>query len=294
MNIKIIRVSPLATIQDLGRFGHLEHGISASGPMDKNAFLRAGGVLSSCATSGIEFTQAGLDFIVQGGDIKAAFFGGNFSLFINQKNRQWNSDYHLKTGDEVLIKPGKWGNYGYVRFNAEINLEKLLNSRSTNMIVGLGGFNGRALKMGDIVDLLPAEKANPNPVKQTDYQDNVFHFIWGIHAEYFNQKTRNQLTEKPFFISTQLNRMGVRLLDKSKVFANEKILSLVSDPIVCGDIQILGDGTPIVLMRDHQPTGGYPRIGTIISTEIDRFAQMRPNSKIYLNSISIENIRGAK
>ncbi len=291
MNIQVTRAGPLATIQDLGRFGHLEHGISASGPMDRNAFLRAGEAVGSCATSGIEFTQAGLDFIVQGGDIKAAFFGGDFSLFINKESKKWNGDYSLINGDEVFIKPGEWGNYGYVRFNAEIGVKKILNSRATNMIVGLGGYNGRALQMGDKIDLLPAKKIKTNPIKQIDYQDNIFRFMWGIHAERFSQKTRNELIEKPFFISSQLDRMGVRLLDRSNVFANEKILSLVSDPIVCGDIQILGDGSAIVLMRDHQPTGGYPRIGTIISSDIDRFAQMRANSKIYFKPISIENIK---
>jgi allophanate hydrolase subunit 2 len=88
--------------------------------------------------------------------------------------------------------------------------------------------------------------------------------------------------------------MGVKLTDEAGVFTNEQILNLISDPLVIGDIQILGDGTPIVLMRDHQPTGGYPRIGTIISADIDRFAQMRPNNTIRFQPITVEKAQRLK
>ena len=86
-----------------------------------------------------------------------------------------------------------------------------------------------------------------------------------------------------------MDRMGVRLADDGKVFAGASILSLVSDPILAGDIQILGDGTPIVLMRDHQPTGGYPRIGTVISADLDRFSQMRAGEAVAFEPVSVEH-----
>ena len=69
----------------------------------------------------------------------------------------------------------------------------------------------------------------------------------------------------------------------------QRVLSLVSDAIVPGDIQILGDGTPIVLMRDHQPTGGYPRIATIISADLDRFAQLRPGAPVAFAPVTVEH-----
>ncbi len=75
------------------------------------------------------------------------------------------------------------------------------------------------------------------------------------------------------------------------MFAASRILSLVSDAIVPGDIQILGDGTPIVLMRDHQPTGGYPRIATIVSADLDRFAQMRPGEAVHFRAVTLEHGR---
>jgi allophanate hydrolase subunit 2 len=85
--------------------------------------------------------------------------------------------------------------------------------------------------------------------------------------------------------------MGVRLRDPGGVFAGQRRLSLVSDAIVPGDIQILGDGVPIVLMRDHQPTGGYPRIATVVSADLDRFAQMRPGAPVRFRPVTLEHAR---
>jgi allophanate hydrolase len=78
------------------------------------------------------------------------------------------------------------------------------------------------------------------------------------------------------------------------VFTDAKILSLVSDAVVPGDIQILGDGTPIVLMRDHQPTGGYPRIATVLTDDLDRFAQLRPGSHLRFRPLTVAHAEGLK
>jgi allophanate hydrolase subunit 2 len=102
---------------------------------------------------------------------------------------------------------------------------------------------------------------------------------------------RQAFAENGFVVSMHLDRMGVRLGDPAGVFAGAPILSLVSDAIVPGDIQILGDGTPIVLMRDHQPTGGYPRIATVISADLDRFAQLRPGTQLAFAPVSLHKAR---
>ena len=104
---------------------------------------------------------------------------------------------------------------------------------------------------------------------------------------------RSRFLESPFAITSRMDRMGVRLADPAGVFANTSALSLVSDAIVPGDIQILGDGTPIVLMRDHQPTGGYPRIATVITADLDRFAQLRPGTEVRFAAVTLDKARAA-
>jgi len=289
--LHILRAGPLATVQDLGRFGHLRHGIGASGPMDRGAFLRAGAELGRGGTAGLEFSQAGLAFRLEGADLPVAVAGGRFSFAINGAPAAWNAAHRLAAGDRVDIAPGPAGNYGYLRLGSEIAVPLLLGSRATNSTVGFGGFGGRPLQAGDVLPLDPAGAVPLPPAPAPPASDGPIRFLWGPHAELFAPELRHHFLRAAFAISRQLDRMGVRLADGEGVFAGGTPLSLVSDAVVAGDIQILGDGTPIVLMRDHQPTGGYPRIGTLLSSELERFAQLRPTSSVRFVPVSPAHAR---
>ncbi|MDR3470833.1 MAG: biotin-dependent carboxyltransferase family protein [Devosia sp.] len=292
--LRLTRVGPSATVQDAGRFGLLQHGISASGPMDRGAFDRAGKALGDPGSAGVEFTLAGLDFVVVGEALRGGFLGGSFSLRINGVAQSWPYVGDLAPGDRVEITPGPAGNYGYCRLDREIGVPLLLGSRSTNLIAALGGLDGRALRAGDVLPLATVagsgERDAATPAAVPIDSDPI-RFVWGIHADLFAPATRRAFTEERFTVSNRLDRMGVRLDDPAGVFAGAPILSLVSDAIVAGDVQILGDGTPIVLMRDHQPTGGYPRIATVITVDLDRFAQLRPSSTLAFTPITLQKAR---
>ena len=255
--LTILRAGPLTTLQDAGRFGMLRHGISASGPMDRGAFGAAGAALPLAGSTGIEFTQ-GLAFEVD----------GPLTIATPQVRQ-------LGAGERVELPPAA-GNYGYVRFALEMDVAPVLGSRSTNVTVGLGGYRGRALKAGDRIGF--AGEGRPEPDVVATHSDGPLRVIWGIHAYLFDSQLRERFVASGFRVTTSLDRMGVKLDDPAGIFSDQQRLGLVSDAIVPGDIQILGDGTPIVLMRDHQPTGGYPRIATIVSADLDRFAQMRPGT----------------
>ena len=262
--ITIVRAGPLTTLQDWGRFGMLRHGISASGPMDRGAFAAAGAALPRAGTTGIEYTQ-GLVFETDG------------PLRIAAPDVR-----ELGAGERVDLPPAA-GNYGSVRFDREVAVAPVLGSRATNVTVGLGGYKGRALQAGDIVAL--AEEGTPQPAAAPETGTGPLRIVWGLHAELFEPALRQRFTETSFRVTASLDRMGVRLEDPAGLFREQKRLSLVSDAIVPGDIQILGDGTPIVLMRDHQPTGGYPRIATLVGDDLDRFAQMRPGAELGFRAV---------
>jgi biotin-dependent carboxylase-like uncharacterized protein len=294
-SIRILRAAPLTTLQDTGRAGLLRYGISASGPMDRGAFERAGGWVGGAGATGVEFTAAGLAFVVDGGSLGAAFDGGSFSLSIDGARKTWPTRAVLKSGTVVDITPGPAGNYGYVRFDREIDVPEVLGSRSTSSIAGLGGWQGRALTMSDLIPFGAAAVRQPSQhPRPADARDGPIRVIWGIHADVFDAETRRRFASQPFQVLPQLDRMGVRLRDATGVFAETKVLSLVSDAVVPGDIQILGDGTPIVLMRDHQPTGGYPRIATLISADFDRFAQLRPGTEVRFQPVTLAHAQEAK
>ncbi len=285
------RVSPMTTVQDEGRPGHLAHGISASGPMDIASYEHAEYCAGSPCGSAIEVGPLGADFIYHGDDICAGFSGGAFKMSVNGSAVAWPGKALLRDGDEVSIATGSSGNYGYVRFGAEIDVPPVLGSRATNATAGIGGFAGRALRAGDVLTLteLPDRSHRPRSHHPPEQNETALRFIWGLHANGFSREVRAGFVDAWFRVSPSMDRMGVRLEDVQSVFAGKTQLGLVSDAVTAGDIQILGDGTPIVLMRDHQPTGGYPRIGTLISSDLDRFAQIRPGSSVRFEAVSVEH-----
>lgn len=292
--LRILRAGPLTTLQDAGRPGLLRHGISASGPMDRGAFERSAGWLGGAGATGIEFTTAGLSFSVDG-SLSMACDGGDFALHIDGTAKPWPARAVLQPGSVVDITPGPSGNHGYLRFDREIDVPLVTGSRATSSIAGIGGFGGRALQAGDVLEFGAAAPRRPSQhPRQSPVADGPIRVIWGIHADRFDNVTRQRFVTESFAIAPQLDRMGVRLLDPAGVFAAAKILSLVSDAVVPGDIQILGDGTPIVLMRDHQPTGGYPRVATVISADFDRFAQLRPGTELRFEPITVAHAEGLK
>lgn len=287
--LTILRAAPLSTIQDAGRFGMLRHGISASGAMDAGGFRLAGALAGAQSNGAIEFTAAGLDIEVSKGGCVAGMAGGGFKAAHNGNPLDWPARVKLKAGDTLSITPGDWGNYGYLRFDRNFDLPVVMGSLSTSTRAMIGGLEGRALKAGDKLALGKVGLPLKDSVVEPRRHDGPIRVIWGLHADMFDLSLRQLFLDATFAIAPQMDRMGVRLTDPAGVFAKAKILSLVSDAVVPGDIQIMGDGTPVVLMRDHQPTGGYPRIATIASMDIDRFAQLRPGSPVAFQSINVDH-----
>ena len=286
--IIIERAGPLTTLQDAGRFGCLAQGISASGPMDGAAFRRAGLFAGAGEGAGIEFSMLGIDLLVSEGELSVGWDGGSFRVAVNGQPIKWPGGVRLTEGDRLSISAGKGGNYGYLRFGGNVDVPSILGSRSTSLRARIGGFEGRVLSAGDTLRII-GEGKMPSMPTPTPTADGQIRFIWGLHADVFDPAIREKFVTSQFRISSMMDRMGVRLRDESGVFAEARILSLVSDPVVVGDIQILGDGTPIVLGRDHQPTGGYPRIGTVISADLDRFFQLRPNAEIAFLPVGLDH-----
>lgn len=285
--LTIMRAGPLTSIQDDGRSGMLRHGISASGPMDRAAFAAAG-QLSGGGRGGIEFTTAGLEIRLASGSCRVGFAGGDFVVRHNGAVLDWPGTVMLSAGDAFAVTPGSSGNYGYLRFDGDIVAQPMMGSIATSSRAGLGGLDGRALRVGDVIELAGTGATPMEPVKP-EQPEGPIRVIWGLHADLFPQSLRQRFADATFVISPRLDRMGVRLDDPGGVFADATILSLVSDAIVPGDIQILGDGTPIVLMRDHQPTGGYPRIGTVATVDLDRFAQLRPGTSVAFTPVTVDH-----
>ncbi len=287
--LKVERAGPLCTVQDGGRPDLLAYGISASGPMDIAAQRFAGALVGADDEAGIEITRAGFDLRLEVGELSIGWAGGAFEVRLNGQLLPWPGRASVLAGDRLSVTPGAAGNYGYLRFDKRLELPRVLGSRATSTRARLGGLEGRALRAGDVLEFSGEGRPVLSVVPPMVHGSGAVRFVWGIHADRFAADIRRKFVETPFRVTAAMDRMGVRLVDEGGVFTGSSILSLISDPILPGDIQILGDGTPIVLMRDHQPTGGYPRIGTIIGADLDRFAQIRPGEAVVFAPVSVDH-----
>ncbi|MBK1793325.1 biotin-dependent carboxyltransferase [Devosia sp. WQ 349] len=286
--IQLLRCGPLTTIQDAGRFNGLRHGVSASGPMDAGAFARAGNLAGTSGTAGIEFTTGGIALRLLEGSVSIGWSGGDFRAAVDGVPVPWSSAADLQPGSVLEIAAGAWGNFGYLRFSGEIDVPALMGSRATSMRARIGGLDGRVLQSVDELTII-GPGVERQSVDAVDQDLSPVRFIWGVHAEQFTKDVPQRFVSSSFFVTAAMDRMGFRLKDAGNVFEGKSSLSLVSEPVLPGDVQILGDGTPIVLMRDHQPTGGYPRIATVIRADLDRLAQMRPGTELAFTPVTVEH-----
>jgi biotin-dependent carboxylase-like uncharacterized protein len=287
--IRIRAAGPGTTIQDDGRPGLLAYGLSASGPMDRSAFAEAAQALETVGSAGLEISASGIEFILEGkAELRIGAAGGRFAATLDGDPLDWPFSTVWKPNQVLRIVPGRAGNFAYLRFSRELAIPPVLGSRATNVRAALGGLDGRALRAGDLLPLGPAAVRPPLQIRPTSLQEPL-HVTWGLHADVFEPEVRQAFLESAFAVSGAMDRMGMRLDDPSGVFHDAARLGLVSDLAVPGDIQILGDGTPVVLGRDHQPTGGYPRIATIVPPDLDRLFQLRPGTLVSFESVSLEH-----
>jgi antagonist of KipI len=182
----------------------------------------------------------------------------------------------------------------YMAVYNELNADKWLNSYSTNIKAGTGGFHGRRLEKEDIISfrnnlsLTPPEVLMLMPWKvQQSYNERLVQFIKGPEWEWLDEASKIKFENSEFRITSNSDRMGYRLNGEGLKQSSEE--QLVSSPVSFGTIQLLPDGQLILLMADHQTIGGYPRIAQVISADLPILAQMRPNENVRFGIISLEN-----
>jgi allophanate hydrolase len=288
--LRIIAAGPALTIQDRGRPGYLGYGVSAGGAMDRFALAEGQALLGNdAASAAIEMTGSGGRFTAEGGDLWIALTGAPFRVSVEGTAQKWRTAFLLKAGAVLEIGPSLGGNYGYLSVGGGIDVAPVLGSRATQPRAGIGGLDGRRLKAGDI---LPAGK--PGNLPETPlilpeagyFGKKVIRVIEGPQSHLFPAEERARFFETEFRVSSAMDRMGVRLDTDADPIRTEAGLKAISDSVVLGDLQVPGNGRPIALMADRQPTGGYPRIATIISADIPAFCQLVPGSRLHFVQVS--------
>ena len=276
---------PLVTFQDIGRPGNMRYGVSASGPMDIVSFEAANAVLGNdTKQTAIEISLGGLILQCHEGSITLAITGGDFLIeYQGQKISSWTV-LTLQKGERLSVRAGKSGSWAYLAFSGKLNVKDWLNSSSTH---STSGFGGGVLKTGQKFTLTDAsnQENRIGPIlKPNFYTNDLIHAVLGPQDQYFMNTAIKIFSNSIFKVSDNYDRMGMQLTGPKLEL--KSALSIPSEPVVKGSIQVSGDGIPTILLADHQTTGGYPKIATVISSDINRLVQFRSNQSVEFILIS--------
>ena len=270
---------PLVTFQDIGRPGNMRYGVSASGPMDIVSFEAANAVLGNdTKQTAIEISLGGLILQCHEGSITLAITGGDFLIeYQGQKISSWTV-LTLQKGERLSVRAGKSGSWAYLAFSGKLNVKDWLNSSSTH---STSGFGGGVLKTGQKFTLTDAsnQENRIGPILKPNFNTNdLIHAVLGPQDQYFMNTAIKIFSDSIFKVSDNYDRMGMQLTGPKLEL--KSALSIPSEPVVKGSIQVSGDGIPTILLADHQTTGGYPKIATVISSDINRLVQLRSNQNV--------------
>ncbi|WP_454690380.1 5-oxoprolinase subunit C family protein [Achromobacter aloeverae] len=311
MNAMIVeRPGMLSTLQDSGRLGHQQYGVSVNGPMDEWSHRLANALVGNDEDAAVlECTLTG-PRVVFAENTLVALCGARMRITANGQPLPQDRAVLLRRGTVLDVGERLEGARLYLAVRGGFAPAPVLGSRSTNIRAGFGGYQGRALKRGDRVPvgraarelpILPIEKlmvqsgmpvvhadtvdvAPPGP-RESDASDasQAIRFVRGPHWPAFAPAAHEQLTSLPYTVTQQSDRMGARL--RGEALKLSAPLELVSEATAFGTIQVPPDGQPIVLMADRQSAGGYPKIAYVASADLPLLAQAMPGDALQFTGI---------
>ncbi|MCT4716109.1 biotin-dependent carboxyltransferase family protein [Enterobacteriaceae bacterium H18W14] len=291
--LKIIRAGMHTSVQDNGRYGYRQLGVSRCGALDGPALrianLLVGNNPESAAleiTLGqcvIEFTQDGW-FALTGAGCHADLDG----------HAVWTGwRLPVKAGQQLRLKSPERGMRSYVAVAGGLDIPLLMGSASTDLKAQIGGFSGRLLQDGDTIPLLPPKRhfREARGVKQLLWGNRI-RALPGPEYHEFSQGAQDSFWRLPWQLSPQSNRMGYRFQGQRLERNTDR--ELLSHGLLPGVVQVPHNGQPIVLMNDAQTTGGYPRIACVIEADMFHLAQLRLGEPIHFVQCTLEEALKAR
>jgi biotin-dependent carboxylase-like uncharacterized protein len=292
MSLFVKNIFPGASIQDNGRPGLQRFGVTAGGAIDSFALEQCRSLFREKSnTAAIEFSGSGGKFIVG----QTSYFsstGAHSVVKLKGLKKAQGQIFKAMEGDEIEVSSISKGFYSYLHVAGGFLTCCHLGSRSGNVRAGLG----TTLKNGDHLPYVSELNIKMSSVKFIDYMNTrQIRIIEGPQTHLFSKKLLDRFLDTEFEVSIARDRMGIRLKHTGSNFCHKDGLKILSEAIELGDIQIDGQGLPTVLLNDRQPTGGYPRIATVISADVHKVAQIGVNSKLHFTLVSLgEAIKALK
>lgn len=283
---------PGSSIQDLGRAGFLAYGLTRGGAADLLALHEAAALLGqSPSLAAIEMVGMGGTF-ESSVDTVVAFTGAEMPASIDGAALVWHASHKLPAGAKLKIGGALKGTYGYLSIAGGFDTPMVMGARSSHIKAGIGG----ALEAGRVLPVGEAKTARPGLSIQADdrFAGGDIRIVPSIQTSQFSSDTLARFEQTSFRRDARGNRQGVRMDADTEGFFVDGGLSIVSEVITEGDIQVTGDGAPYVLMCECQTTGGYPRIGTVLPCDLPRVAQAPVGAPLRFRFVTLEEARQAE
>ncbi len=297
--LQIIHPGMLSSVQDIGRYGYQRFGMPTAGAMDTFALRAANALLGNDDNAAaIEATVLGPRLTLLA-DTRIAITGANVSPAVDGESIPMWESVTVKAGSRLEFRGPTDGMRAYLAAAGGIDVPVVMGSHSTYMKAALGGFEGRPLRAGDILNAHGDDHPNVSSTIRRFPQDAIPRYgrahelrvALGPQHAAFTQAGIDTFLSATYTVSIHSDRMGYRLEGEPVEHLDGP--DVISDGTPLGTIQIPGDGQPIILLADRGTTGGYTKIATVISTDISKVAQAMPGHTITFKAVSVEEAHEA-
>jgi len=289
MSILVLKSGILSTFQDLGRNGFRRLGINPNGAMDRHAARLINILLGNAETEAVLEMHFPAPCFRFEEDALFALGGADFSARLNEREiENWRPILAAKT-DVLSFSERKSGARIYLSVQGGLKTEKWLGSASVNLRAGIG----RALQKGDRI-FFNSKLKTQNSKFNYKISDSLIprysgfptvRVTAGAEFDALTAFGAEEFLKNSFAVTINSDRMGFRLKGEPLHLLDD--VRLVSSAVNFGTIQLLPDGQMIILMADHQTTGGYPRLAHVAAIDLPLVAQLNPNDKVYFKLISL-------
>jgi KipI family sensor histidine kinase inhibitor len=291
----------LTTVQDLGRVGYQRYGVPVAGAADGLALRAANRLVGNePGAAGLECAVSGPSLVARE-PMVAAVTGADLGAFVERSDLgrvavpPWSS-FFLRPGNVLRFEGRRSGARAYVAFAGGLDVPEVLGSRSTYLTAGFGGLEGRRLRAGDRLGLLPARNAAvpgrkwPREGREEPTSETTIRLVLGPQDDYFTERGLATLSSAIYTVASASDRMGLRFEGPS---LEHRETEFVSDGIMQGGIQVPPNGLPILMLADRATMGGYPKIATAALVDLSRLAQLLPGDRVRFRVVSREEARSA-
>ena len=290
--IKVLRPGLQTSVQDLGRRRYEHLGIMVSGQLDDYAAGWANRLVDNPLGSAVlEITLLGPELEALD-DGWAALAGADLGATVGENPWSPGSSRYLKAGDHIRFSGIKRGARAYLALAGGIDVPAIFGSRSTDLISKFGGFEGRALKAGDVLSYSGGEAhLVAAPVETCLWREEI-RILPGVHLDRFSNDTWERLQTSSFRVSQHSDRVGIRL--EGDPLTEEPLRGdAISEGLAIGSIEVPPSGELLILLKSRGSIGGYPTVAHIIQADWPVLAQLKPGDGVRLRGVNFEEAREA-